>query len=156
MKDTRLEVGHVASRTRNAQSKYDANAINPADRLAFAQSNASLTSLKPFLALQSGSIAVYSYHGSASYDSLQAAFNTRFRHDLTFAAVYTYSRTISDVARRSNNCNGNLLLGPFSLGAMRGLATIDRPRLSGANLICSTPALQALNAVVRPGSGPRR
>jgi len=28
-KDTRIEVGYVASRTKNAQSKYDANAINP-------------------------------------------------------------------------------------------------------------------------------
>jgi hypothetical protein len=153
MKDTRLEVGYVASRTKNAQSKYDANAINPADRLAFAQSNASLTSLKPFLALQSGSIAVYSYHGSASYDSLQAAFNTRFRHDLTFAAVYTYSKTISDVALRSNNGNGNLLLDPFNLGAMRGLATIDRPQIFGANLIYNTPALQDMNRIVRHSLG---
>ena len=153
MKDTRLEVGYVASRTKNAQSKYDANAINPADRLAFAQSNASLTSLKPFLALQSGSIAVYSYHGSASYDSLQAAFNTRFRHDLTFAAVYTYSKTISDVALRSNNGNGNLILDPFNPGAMRGLATIDRPQIFGANLIYNTPALQDMNRIVRHSLG---
>src|SRR6267378_2198556 len=153
MKDTRLEVGYVASRTKNAQSKYDANAINPADRLAFAQSNASLTSLKPFLALQSGSIGVYSYHGSASYDSLQAAFDTKFRRDLTFAAVYTYSKTISDVALRSNNGNGNLLLDPFNLGAMRGLATIDRPQIFGANLIYNTPALQDMNRIVRHSLG---
>lgn len=152
-KDTRLEVGYVASRTKNAQSKYDANAINPADRLAFAQSNGSLNSLKPFNAINSGNIAVYSYHGSASYDSLQAAFNTRLRQDLTFAAVYTYSKTISDVALRSNNGNGNLLLDPFDLGAMRGLATIDRPHIFAANVIYNTPALRNLNRIARYGLG---
>jgi len=152
-KDTRLEVGYVASRTKNAQSKYDANAITPANRLAFAQSNGSLNSLKPFNAIQTGSIAVYGYHGSASYDSLQAAFDTRFRHDLTFAAVYTYSKTISDVALRSNNGNGNLLLDPFNLGAMRGLATIDRPQIFAANLIYTTPGLHDMNRIARYGLG---
>jgi Carboxypeptidase regulatory-like domain/TonB-dependent Receptor Plug Domain len=152
-RDTRLEVGYVASRTKNAQSKYDANAVNPAERLAFAQSNGSLTSLKPFAVINSGSIAVYSYHGSASYDSLQAAFDTRFRRDLTFAAVYTYSKTISDVALRSNNGNGNLILDPFNLGAMRGLATIDRPQIFAANLIYNTPALRDMNRIARYGLG---
>jgi hypothetical protein len=153
MKDTRLEVGYVASRTKNAQSKYDANAINPADRLAYVQSSASQNTLKPFNAINSGNIAVYSYHGSASYDSLQAAFDTRFRRDLTFGAVYTYSKTISDVALRSNNGNGNLLLDPFNLGAMRGLATIDRPHIFGANLIYTTPALKDMNKIARYSLG---
>jgi hypothetical protein len=152
-KDTRLEVGYVASQTKNAQSKYDANAVNPADRLAFAQSNGSLTSLKPFNVIDSGNIAVYSYHGSASYNSLQAAFDTRFRRDLTFAAVYTYSKTISDVALRSNNGNGNLILDPFNLGAMRGLATIDRPNIFAASVIYNTPALLDLNRIARYGLG---
>jgi hypothetical protein len=152
-KDTRLEVGYVASRTKNAQSKYDANAINPTDRLAFAQSNGSLNTLKPYDVINSGSIAVYGYHGSASYDSLQAAFDTRFRHDLTFSAVYTHSKTISDVALRSNNGNGNLLLDPFNLGAMRGLATIDRPNIFAANLIYNTPALHDLNRIAQHALG---
>jgi len=153
LKDTRLEVGYVASRTKNAQSKYDANAVNPADRLAFAESNGNLNSLKPYNAINSGNIAVYGYHGSASYDSLQAAFNSRLRHDLTIAAVYTYSKTISDVALRSNNGNGNLLLDPFNLGAMRGLATIDRPHIFGANVIYNTPALNDMNKMVRYSLG---
>src|SRR5882757_5481656 len=153
MKDTRLEVGYVASRTKNAQSKYDANAINPSDRLAYVQSGASDNTLKPYNVINSGNIAVYSYHGSASYDSLQAAFNSRLRHDLTIGAVYTYSKTISDVALRSNNGNGNLLLDPFNLGAMRGLATIDRPHIFGANAIYNTPALHDMNKMVRYSLG---
>jgi hypothetical protein len=152
-RDTRLEVGYVGSRTKNAQSKYDANAINPADRLAFAESNGSLNSLKPFNAINSGNIAVYSYHGHAAYDSLQAAFDTRFQRSVRFALVYTYSKTLSDVALRSNNGNGNLILDPFNPGAMYGLATIHRPHILAANVIYDTPALHNLNRIARTGLG---
>jgi hypothetical protein len=146
-------VGYVASRTKNAQSKYDANAIDPADRLAFAQSNGSLNSLKPYNVINSGNIAVYGYHGTASYDSLQAAFDTRLQRSLNFALVYTYSKTISDVALRSNNGNGNLLLDPFNPGAMNGLATIHRPHIFAANLVYDTPSLKNMNRYVRNGAG---
>jgi hypothetical protein len=152
-KNTRLEVGYVGSRTKNAQSKYDANAIRPADRLAFAQSNGSLNSLKPFNVINSGNIGIYSYHGSAEYDSLQTAFNTRLQHGVTFAATYTYSRTTSDVALRSNNGGGNLILDPFNPNASEGLATIHRPHIFSANLIYDTPALQNWNRIARGGLG---
>lgn len=152
-RDTRLEVGYVGSRTKNAQSKYDANAINPADRLAFAQSNGSLNSLKPFSVINSGNIAVYSYHGHAAYDSLQAAFDTRFQRSVRLGLVYTYSKTLSDVALRSNNGGGNLILDPFNPNAMYGVATIDRPHIFAANVIYDTPALHNLNRIARTGLG---
>jgi hypothetical protein len=112
-----------------------------------------LNSLKPFNAINSGNLAVYSYHGHASYDSLQAAFNTRFQHSLMFALVYTYSKTLSDVALRSNNGTGNLILDPFNLSAMNGLATIHRPHIFAANAIYDTPALHNLNRIARTGLG---
>jgi hypothetical protein len=152
-RDTRLEVGYVGSRTRNAQSKYDANAVSPANRLAFAESNGSLTSLKPYSVINSGNIAVFSYHGSAAYDSLQAAFDTRFRRSVRLALVYTYSKTLSDVALRSNNGNGNLILDPFNLNAMHGLATIDRPHIFAANVIYNTPAFRNWNRIARGALG---
>lgn len=152
-RDTRLEVGYVGSRTKNAQSKYDANAVTPANRLAFAESNGSLTSLKPYSVINSGNIAVYSYHGHAAYDSLQAAFDTRLLRSLRLALVYTYSKTLSDVALRSNNGNGNLILDPFNPDAMYGLATIHRPHIFAANAIYSTPALRNLNRFARTGLG---
>ncbi|HEV7454830.1 MAG TPA: hypothetical protein VGO07_06245, partial [Candidatus Saccharimonadales bacterium] len=152
-KDTRLEVGYVGSQTRNAQSKYDANAIAPANRLAFAQSNGSLNTLKPFNVINSGSIAIYGYHGTARYDSLQVAFNTRVQRSVNFGLAYTYSKTTADVALRSNNGNGNLILDPFNLNAMQGLATIHRPHILAANLIYNTPTFSNLNRLVRAGLG---
>jgi hypothetical protein len=152
-KGSRLEVGYVGSRTKNAQSKYDANAIAPANRLAFAQSNGGLNSLKPFNVINGGSIGVYSYHGSAEYDSLQAVFDTGLQHGITFRATYTYARTLSDVALRSNNGGGNLILDPFNPGAMWGLATIHRPHIFSATLVYDTPALQNWNRAARAGLG---
>jgi hypothetical protein len=152
-KGSRLEVGYVASRTRNAQSKYDANAINPQDRLAYAHSNGNLNTLRPFNVVNSGNIAVYGYHGTAAYDSLQAAFNTRAQHGVTFGLGYTYSKTTSNVALRSNNGNGNLILDPFNPNAMEGLATIHRPHMFGANVIYDTPAFQNWNRAARSGLG---
>jgi Carboxypeptidase regulatory-like domain/TonB-dependent Receptor Plug Domain len=148
-RDTRLEVGYVGSRTSNAQSKYDANAILPSDRLAFAQSNGSLTSLKPYSPISTGNIAVFGYHGKAQYDSLQTAFDTRFRRSVRMSAVYTFSRTTSDVALRSNNGNGNLILDPFNLSAMSGYATIHRPHIFAANVIYDTPEMRDWNRVAR-------
>jgi hypothetical protein len=152
-KDARIEVGYVGSRTRNLQSKYDANAIAPADRLAFAQSNGSLNSLKPFDVINSGNLAIFAYHGSAQYDSLQVLFHSSYQRTLNFNLAYTYSRTTSDVALRSNNGNGNLILDPFNLGAMEGLATIHRPHILAANLIYNTPTLRDMNRIVRYSLG---
>src|SRR5262249_16693008 len=148
-RDTKLEVGYVASRSYDQQSKYDANALTPANRLAYAQSNASLNSLKPYNVINSGSVAVYGYHGTASYDSLQVSFNSRPQRSLNIGAAYTYSKTISDVPLRSNNGNGNLILDPFDLNAMRGLATIHRPHIFGANVVYDTPNLPNWNRIAR-------
>jgi len=149
-KNSRLEAGYVASRTYDAQSKYDANAIAPANRLAYAQSNGNANLLfRPYDVINSGNIAVYGYHGKAAYDSLQAAFNSRLQHGLSFALAYTYSKTLSDVALRSNNGNGNLILDPFNPGASEGLATIDRPHIFAANLIYDTPTMHSWNRIER-------
>src|SRR5882724_3185604 len=148
-RDTKFEVGYVASRSFDQQSKYDANAILPANRLAFAQSNGSLNSLKPYNVINAGSIAVYGYHGTASYDSLQAALNSRLHHSLNIGLVYTYSKTISDSALRSNNGNGNLVLDPFDLNAMRGLSTLHRPHIFAANVVYDTPNLPNWNRIAR-------
>ena len=146
-RDTKFEIGYVASRSFDQQSKYDANAISPANRLAFARTNSN--ALKPYDVINSGNIAVYGYHGTASYDSLQAALNSRVQRSLNIGLVYTYSKTISDVALRSNNGNGNLLLDPFDLNAMRGLSTLHRPHIFAANVVYDTPNLPNWNRIAR-------
>ncbi len=143
-KDTRLEIGYVGSQTKNWTSKFDANAISPANRLAFAQSNgnAAGNALKPFTVLTNGGIPFFAHHGSAEYDSLQAAFSTRFQRGSIFQLSYTYSKTFADTALRVSNGGGQLVLDPFNLRNGYGLANINRPHILSANLVYNTPTLK--------------
>jgi hypothetical protein len=150
-RDTRLEVGYVGSRTHNWTSKYDANAIAPLDRLAFAQSNGSVTgnALKPFDALESGAIPFFAHHGSAEYDSLQSAFNTRFNRNSTFQATYTFSKTYGDTLLKVSNGGGNLVLDPFNLRHGYGLNPLNRPHIFSASLVYNLPTLQGMERIAR-------
>ena len=152
-KDTRFEVGYVGSRTRKWTSKYDINAIAPANRLAFAQSNASDNTLRPFDALESGSIPFFAHHGNAKYDSLQSAFNTRFSRNSTFQATYTYSKTYGDTLLKVSNGGGNLVIDPFNLRNGYGLNPLNRPHIFSASLVYNLPALQNMQRIARGALG---
>jgi hypothetical protein len=155
-KDTRFEVGYAGSKTKNWTTNYDANAINPADRLAFAQSNgtpAAITAFKPFSAIQGGTIGMFSHHGRARYDSLQTAFSTRFQRNSSFQLSYTYSKTFSDTSLHISNGAGNQVIDPFNLRTGYGLATINRPHILAANVIYNLPTLQNMDRYVRTALG---
>jgi hypothetical protein len=155
-KDTRAEVGYVGSRTHNWTSNYDANAIAPANRLAFAQSNgtpAALALYKPFDVIQSAGISMFSHHGSSQYDSLQANFRTRFQRNSILQVNYTESKTFSDTSLHISNGGGNRIVDPFNLRNGYGLATINRPHIFAANLIYNLPTLQNMQRLVRESLG---
>jgi carboxypeptidase family protein len=154
-KDTRFEVGYAGSKTKNWTSNFDANAVAPANRLAFAQSNGNAAGnlLKPFDALKSGGIGMFSHHGSAQYDSLQTAFTTRFQRNSTFQLSYTYSRTFSDTSLHISNGAGNQVIDPFNLRNGYGPATINRPHIFGANVIYNLPTLQNMDRLIRNSLG---
>ncbi len=155
-KDTRAEVGYVGSRTHNWTSNYDANAVAPANRLAFAQSNgtpAALALYKPFDVIQSGTISMFSHHGSSQYDSLQANFRTRFQRNSILQVNYTESKTFSDTSLHISNGGGNRIVDPFNLRNGYGLATINRPHIFAANLIYNLPTLQNMQRLVRESLG---
>ena len=154
-KDARLEVGYVGSRTKYWTSKYDVNGIAPADRLAFAQQNGNATGnlLKPFHVLTTGGIPFFAHHGAAKYDSLQAAFNTRFQRNSTFQLAYTYSKTYGDTLLKVSNGGGNLVLDPFNLRAGYGLNPLNRPHIFSANVVYNLPTLQDMNRLVRSTLG---
>lgn len=154
-KDARFEVGYVGSRTHNWTLKEDANAIAPANRLAFAQSNgnAAGNALHPFTVLTNGGIPFYTHQGSAQYDSLQTAFSSRFHRGSFVQLSYTFSKTTADTLLHVNNGGGNLVLDPFNLSAGNGLATIHRPHIFSANFVYNTPGLQGMERFVRDAFG---
>jgi hypothetical protein len=155
-RDTRLEVAYVGSQARNWTTNYDANAVAPADRVAFAQSNgtpAALALFKPFDVIQSGTISMYSHRGVSQYDSLQVGFKTRFQRNSIFQASYTESKTFSDTSLHISNGGGNRVVDPFNLSSSYGLATINRPHIFAANVIYNLPTLQNMERVVRSAVG---
>jgi hypothetical protein len=155
-KDARLAVGYVGSQTKNWTSKYDANAVAPANRLAFAQSNGTPSALalyKPFDAIQGGSISMFAHNGSARYDSLQVAFDTRFQRNSTFHLTYTESKTFADTSLHISNGGGNLVIDPFNLRNGYGLSQLNRPHILTANVIYNLPTLQNMNRLVRAPLG---
>ena len=150
-RDTRLEVGYVGSQARNWTTNYDANAVNPANRLAFAQSNgtpAALALYKPFDVIQSGTISMYSHRGMSQYDSLQVGFKTRLQRNSVFQATYTESKTFSDTSLHISNGGGNRVVDPFNLSSSYGLASINRPHIFTANLIYNLPTFQNMPRLV--------
>ena len=155
-KNTLLSVGYAGSRTKNWTSKYDANAVAPTNRLAFAQSNgtpAAITAFKPFSVIQSGAITMFSHNGSAEYDSLQIAFSTRFHRNSIFHMTYTNSKTFSDTSLHISNGTNNLVIDPFNLRSNYGLASINTPRIFTANVIYNLPTFQNMQRFVRGALG---
>lgn len=154
-KDARIEVGYVGSQTHNWTLKTDANAIAPANRLAFAESNGNAAGnlLHPFTALTNGGLPFYTHQGSAEYDSLQTLFSSRFHRNSFLQMTYTYSKTYADTLLHVNNGGGNLVLDPFNHRAGYGLATIHRPHIFSANFVYNTPTLAGMEQFVRGAFG---
>jgi len=148
-KNARFEVGYVGSRTENWTSKFDSNFVPQPERLAFAESNGGANALKPFAVLTTGTIATFQHHGSAEYDSLQAAFSTRFQRNSIFQLSYAFSKTMSDTFLNISNGGGNLVLDPSNLRAGYGPANINRPQIFSANVIYNLPTLQNMDRAVR-------
>jgi hypothetical protein len=154
-RDTRLEAGYVGNRTRHWTSKFDANAIAPADRLAFAESNGSKAGnlLKPFDAITSGGIPFFAHRGSAQYDSLQTALVSRFTRNSNLQLTYTWSKSYADTFLNVSNGGGNLILDPFNFRNGYGLSNINRPQIFSANFIYNLPTLQNMDKVARYALG---
>ena len=151
-RDARLQVGYVGSQTKNWTSNFDANAVAPENRLAFAESNGTpdaISAFKPFSVIQAGGINMFSHRGSARYDSLQAAFSTRFQRNSTFHLAYTESKTFSDTSLHISNGAGNRVIDPFNLRNGYGLATINRPHILAANVVYNLPTLQNMHTFIR-------
>jgi hypothetical protein len=150
-KDARFEIGYVGSQTKNWTSKFDANAIPQANRLAFAQSNgnAAGNALRPFAALTSGQIPFFAHQGVARYDSLQSAFSTHFNRNSIFQLTYTYSKTLADTYLHVSNGGGNLALDALNLGRAYGLSELNRPHILSANVIYMTPTMGNMQRLVR-------
>ncbi len=103
-------VGYVGSKGTHLDMAYDYNA--PAPTASFTQASRKYPVYS--------SISVRSAGASSNYNSLQASFDKRFSHGLSFLSAYTYSKSIDDASL----WNGSIVdVTNFRLD--RGLSTFD-------------------------------
>jgi hypothetical protein len=91
----------------------------------------------------SGSSAA-SYYGTSNYHSLQAGFNYRASHGLTFTAAYTYGHTLTDVANRGTDGRntGNGAQNPRDFKAEYGSPGWDRTHIFTSGYVWDLPVLK--------------
>lgn len=84
------------------------------------------------------------YYGTLNYNSLQAGFNYRAQHGLTFTAAYTWQNSLSDVADRGIAGLSELVTGQNSrnLKAEYGPTGWDRTQIFTSGYIWNIPLLK--------------
>ena len=80
--------------------------------------------------------------GDSSYNALQVDLNHRFSHDLSFRAVYTWSKALDDGDSLNQTTAGNapgLVSNPYDLRADWGLATYDVRNAAAISAVYNLP-----------------
>ncbi len=80
--------------------------------------------------------------GDSSYNALQLDFNHRFANDLSFRAVYTWSKALDDGDSLNQTTAGNapgLVANPYDIRADWGPATYDVRNLAAISAVCALP-----------------
>ncbi len=80
--------------------------------------------------------------GDSSYNALQLDFNHRFSHDLSFRAVYTWSKALDDGDSLNATTSGNevaLVSNPYNLHADWGLASYDVRNVAAISAVYDLP-----------------
>jgi hypothetical protein len=160
-RDTTLEIGYVGNHAIHQTTSQNLNEIAPqnwlqASFLTAAQQQAA--DLFPFNNYSSN-LAWWSHRGTASYNSLQALFKTRYRRS-QLTAAYTWSHSIATPASFTDNSDGGLSNpggGTFTYGGDpnldRGNSSINRPHIFTANANYFLPDLNQSNRLVRGALG---
>jgi len=95
------------------------------------------------------------YEGTSNYNSLQAGFNYRAKHGLTFTSAYTYGHTLTDVAARGtdgrNSSNG--AQNPRDFKADYGPPGWDRTHIFTSGYVWELPILKGRKGAVGTAFG---
>jgi len=157
-KDARFELGYVGSRTLHWEAITDVNGVLPTNRLLYAvhendnpHNPAFSENLRPYgAAVLNNGIKYYSHGSSASYHSLQSAFNARMGSRANFQAAYTYSRLLAN-SQRIDTPQPNL--DPYNLQSDWGPDILNHTHIFTANVVYNLPALTGKNAIERTALG---
>jgi hypothetical protein len=149
---TKLELAYVANRGIHLLRYVDANAIAPANRLAFALDNSN--SHRPFGAGSWGAVNYAEWTANSNYNALQALFRTRLKGlDAQFAYTWSKSLANTDITNSGGAGQASDLLDPTNPNLDYGPTGINRPHILVGNLVYDLPSFKGHNALTRTALG---
>ncbi len=123
LKDTRLRVGYVGSKSTYLKGEYDQNAPIYNTRLTLAQNRSTIDDRRPY---QGFSRIVRVFHGlNSTYNGLQVSLDKRYSHGFTVLASYTWSKAL-DYQSRNQAAQDAPLSNPINFFIGHGPTTSDR------------------------------
>jgi hypothetical protein len=150
-KDTVVEVGYVANRSRKQLTHNDVNQVIETNRLtsAFATTANAVNALRPYR--NYGSIYQFERNGRGDYDSLQVLFRTRFTSKSQLQMAYTLSKSKADFGLNdsSGGSSAFAVLDRNNRGLDFAESDINRPHIFVANMIYNLPSFKDSNAAAR-------
>jgi hypothetical protein len=152
-RNTKLSLAYVGNKGYNLINFTDANALAPANRVAYAETGAN--SLRPLGGGNWSNIPFTEWHAISNYNALQALFRTRMKSlDAQFAYTWSKSLADTDISDSSGGVNAaNTFLDPSNPHLDYGPTTINRPQVFTGNIVYHLSALSDQNAVVRTVAG---
>jgi len=157
-KDARFELGYVGSKTLHWEAITDINSVLPANRLLYVQHENDnpqnplfAQNLRPFgAAVLNNAIKYYTHASSASYHSLQSAFNARMGNRANFQASYTFSKLLANSQRIDTPAQN---LDAYNLHSDWGPDILNHPHIFSANVVYHLPELTDKNGLERAALG---
>ena len=152
-RNSKLQLAYVGNKGYNLINFTDANALTPANRVAYALTGHN--SLRPLGGGSWANIPFTEWHAISNYNALQALFRTRMKSlDAQFAYTWSKSLANTDISDSSGGVNAaNTFLDPANPHLDYGPTTINRPQVFVGNVVYHLPALSGQNAAVRTVAG---
>jgi hypothetical protein len=147
-RDSKLELAYVGNRGINILRYKDANAVEPANRLAFALNNQN--NLRPTAGANFAGINYGEWTGSSNYNALQALYRTRIKAlDAQFAYTFSKSLADTDITNSGNTGNTASITDVSNPSRDYGPTTINRKHVFVSNIVYDLPALTGHSALMR-------
>lgn len=152
-RNTVLELAYVGSKGLDLFGQTNLNEIDPANRLAYAQTGS--VALRPLAstAIGDGTLALWQHNRDSIYHSLQAAFRARFGRGSVLAAAYTWSKLIANTGVANADgpglSNNNAYTDSTQPDLDRARGANDVTHSFNANLILALPLFEDKSSLVK-------
>ena len=150
VRDTRLRIGYVGSKSTHLKGEYDQNAPVYNTSLTLSQNRATIDERRP---IQGFSRIDRFFHGlNSTYEGLQVSLDKRYSHGFTVLASYTWAKAL-DYQSRNQAAQDAPLSNPFNFFLGHGPTTSDRRHRFVGSYVWDIPGVSHGSPVLRYVTG---